>query len=108
MRAAWPASTENAIEASATLAAMGPMWSRLAPSACAPSRGTASKLGLKPTTPQQAAGMRIEPAVSVPIAMRTMPAATAAADPPLEPPGVCAGWSGLTTRPKCGLSLVMP
>jgi hypothetical protein len=63
---------------------------------------------LKPTTPQQAAGRRIDPPVSVPVAWRTMPAATAAADPPLEPPGMRAGARGFTTRPKCGLSLVIP
>ena len=38
-----------------------------------------------PRTPQNAAGIRIDPPVSVPIANGTMPAATAAADPPLDP-----------------------
>ena len=58
--------------------------------------------------PQHAAGMRIEPAVSVPTASLTMPAAIAAAEPPLEPPGMRDGAAGFTTRPKRGLSLVMP
>ena len=40
-----------------------------------------------PTIPQNAAGWRIEPPVSVPIAPRQRPAATAAAEPPEEPPG---------------------
>ena len=40
-----------------------------------------------PTTPQRAAGWRIEPPVSVPRESGAMAAATAAAEPPLEPPG---------------------
>src|SRR6478736_894727 len=38
--------------------------------------------------PQQAAGTRPEPAVSVPRATSAMPAATATADPLDEPPGI--------------------
>ena len=38
--------------------------------------------------PHNDAGMRIEPPVSLPMAIGTMPAATAAADPPLDPPGI--------------------
>ena len=37
--------------------------------------------------PHEAAGWRIEPPVSVPSASGAMPAATAAAEPPREPPG---------------------
>ena len=40
-----------------------------------------------PTIPVKAAGWRIEPPVSVPVAPRQRPAATAAAEPPEEPPG---------------------
>ena len=40
------------------------------------------RLGLSPTSPQQAAGMRIEPPPSLPWATGTIPAATAAAEPP--------------------------
>lgn len=87
---------------------MGPTWSSVGARSSTPARGTASWLGLKPTMPQQAAGMRMDPAVSVPTAMATIPAATAAAEPPLEPPGMRPGATGFITRPKCGLSLVMP
>ena len=38
----------------------------------------------------------IEPTVCVPKAKRTMPAATAAALPLEEPPGVCCGFFGCT------------
>ena len=48
-----------------------------------------------PTTPHKPAGWRIEPPVSVPIASGAMPAATHAAEPPLEPPGVRSRSHGL-------------
>ncbi len=44
--------------------------------------------GFSPTIPQQAAGIRTEPPPSEPWAIGTMPLATAAAAPPLEPPAV--------------------
>ena len=44
------------------------------------------RLGLRPTRPQLEAGMRIEPPPSLAWAIGTMPAATAAPEPPLEPP----------------------
>jgi hypothetical protein len=49
---------------------------------------------LKPTRPQRAAGWRIEPPVSEPSAAGTNPAATATAEPPLDPPGVRVGSHG--------------
>ena len=56
-------------------------------------------LGLKPTTPQKDAGRSTEPLVCVPTASGTMPAATAAAEPLDDPPGVCAGLCGLRVGP---------
>jgi hypothetical protein len=62
--------------------------------------------------PQYAAGWRMEPPVSLPRAMWQKPAATAAALPPLEPPGVrershgCAvRWKALS-RTSCPCKLV--
>src|SRR5579872_275126 len=46
------------------------------------------RVGFSPTKPQQAAGMRMEPPPSLAWATGTTPAATAAAEPPEEPPGV--------------------
>ena len=43
-------------------------------------------VGLNPTTPQLAAGLRMDPPVSVPMASGRNPAATAAPDPVLDPP----------------------
>ena len=44
-------------------------------------------MGFIPTTPQKAAGWRMEPPVSLPRAKAASPAATAAAEPPELPPG---------------------
>ncbi len=56
-----------------------------------------------PVTPQNEAGARTEPPVSVPIAQGTRRAATATADPLLEPPGVrCVSASqGFHGVPMC-------
>ena len=43
--------------------------------------------------------MRIEPPVSVPSAASARPAASAAAEPPLEPPDVRPGAAGFGTVP---------
>jgi hypothetical protein len=48
-----------------------------------------------PTRPQTEAGMRIEPAPSLPCAAGASPAATAAAAPPLEPPAERDGSHGV-------------
>jgi hypothetical protein len=45
--------------------------------------------------PQSAAGIRIDPPPSLPSAIGAMPAATAAADPALEPPEVWSSAQGL-------------
>jgi len=49
--------------------------------------------------PVSAAGWRIEPPVSVPVAAGAMRAATAAAEPPEEPPGTRLVSQGLRTGP---------
>src|SRR5258706_581391 len=49
------------------------------------------RVGFNPTIPLAAAGTRPEPAVSVPRARSTNPAATATADPALEPPATRSG-----------------
>jgi hypothetical protein len=54
---------------------------------------------LRPTIPHSAAGCRIEPPVSVPIAHGAAPDATAAAEPPLDPPGTRERSHGLSTGP---------
>ncbi len=80
---------------SATSRAIGPTWSKLGASGKQPSIGTSPYVGLKPTIPQQAAGMRTEPPESVPSAASTCPSTSAAALPPLEPPGTRPGAIGI-------------
>ena len=47
---------------------------------------TRPRVGLSPTSPHSLAGMRMEPPPSLACATATMPDATAAAEPPDEPP----------------------
>ena len=49
-------------------------------------------MGLKPTIPFTEDGQDIDPLVSVPIAMSTIPSATATADPELDPHGLYAAF----------------
>ena len=72
-----------------------------------PVSGIRPSVGLKPTTPQKAAGIRIEPPTSLPTSTGDSPAATAAADPPDEPPGVLVGSHGLFVRPNSSLTVWM-
>src|SRR5215211_8256546 len=64
-----------------------------------PGCGMRPWLGLKPTRPANEAGMRVEPPPSLAVASGTAPAATAAADPPDDPPGVRLGSQGLRVTP---------
>ena len=97
-----PAIASSATAASRTVPAIGPNTAGLS---CAGSveagSGTARgrALGLSPTTPQHAAGIRIEPPMSLPSHSGTNPAATAAALPPEEPPADSRGSRGLRVGP---------
>src|SRR5699024_478517 len=94
--------------ASCTFFAMGPTWSSDQPRGKTPALLTRPCVGFKPTTPQKAAGVRVEPPVSVPNEPKVMSAATAAPEPPLEPPGILFKSHGLWQAPKCGLLVVAP
>src|SRR5438309_11318500 len=61
-----------------------------------------------PTTPHNAAGWRIDPPVSDPSASGAIADATAAALPPLEPPGTRLGSWGLRVGPKAEFSVELP
>jgi len=56
-------------------------------------------VGLSPTRPQKAAGMRTDPPRSLPIVKGPNPAATAAAPPDVDPPGVRARFQGFRAVP---------
>src|SRR5262245_32338515 len=55
--------------------------------------------GLCPTRPQKPAGVRVEPPPSLAVANGTSPAETAAAEPPLDPPGVRVRSYGFRVTP---------
>ena len=62
-----------------------------------------------PVMPEKLAGWRIEPPVSVPVAAGSRRAATAAAEPPDEPPGTRAACpTGCAPAPKAEFSLAEP
>src|SRR5258707_2514406 len=81
--------------ASATPAAKRPAVSSDQEKHFMPTVGSSRKDGLNPATPQRAAGRITDPPVWLPSASGSMPAATAAAEPDDDPPGVCAGLCGL-------------
>src|SRR3954469_15149195 len=72
---------------------IGTIWVRL----------TRPTVGLKPTMPLIAAGQVIQPSVSVPIAPRTIPAATASPLPEDEPQGLRLSAWGLRVWPPTAL-----
>src|SRR3981081_4616986 len=87
--------------ASATPAANTPAVSSHQEKHFMPTVGSLRKGGLNPAMPQKAAGRTTEPPVWLPSAIGTMPAATAAAEPEDDPPGVWAGLHGLRVAAGC-------
>src|ERR1700674_1465877 len=70
------------------------------PSPASGANETRPRDGLRPNSPHWAAGIRMEPPPSVACATGKMPAATAAAAPPDEPPAECARFHGLRHEPN--------
>jgi hypothetical protein len=94
-----PASTSSASAVSEIVCVSTPSTARkLSPVSGA--REIRLRCGLSPTRPQHAAGMRVDPPPSLAWAIGTMPAATAVAEPPDEPPLVRDGSHGLRVGPK--------
>src|SRR5919202_6974210 len=100
----WP----NSSAASVTSRVSGPAWSSDDANAIIPKRLHDPYVGLRPTIPHSAAGWRIEPPVSVPTAHGAVRAATAAAEPPLDPPGTRLRSHGLRTGPYAEFSFDEP
>src|SRR5205085_5572694 len=86
---------ERARARSFTPAANRPTVSSVHEKHFTPTVGSSRNDGLIAATPQNEAGRITEPPVCVPSASGTMPAATAAAEPDDDPPGVCPGLRGL-------------
>jgi len=89
--------TSSTVAASATVRVSAPLVDR----PCHPGTvaATRPRLGLSPTSPQHDAGMRMEPPPSLAWATGNIPEATAAAAPPLDPPGVWSTSHGLRVAP---------
>src|SRR4051812_50202018 len=87
---------------------MGPTTAKLNHAETLGQCGTRPAVGRKPTTLQKLAGLRRLPPRSDPSATGTIPAATAAAAPPLEPPTVRVVSYGLRVAPKTGLNVCEP
>src|SRR5207253_1409944 len=73
-----------------------------------PQRLTRPYVGLSPTTPQNAAGCRTDPPVSDPSAAGTIRAATAAAEPPEDPPATRDVSHGFRVTPNAECSVDDP
>src|SRR5581483_4335630 len=103
-----PAMMCVASAASSTVRPNTPTWSSDDANATRPNRLTRPYVGFTPTTPQNAAGCRTDPPVSDPSAIGTTPAATAAADPPDEPPGTRVQSTGFNVGPNALCSVDDP
>ncbi|MNR50359.1 hypothetical protein D3C85_1698650 [compost metagenome] len=66
-------------------------------------RGRRFSVALSAATPQKAAGIRMEPPMSLPRSRQENPIATATALPPELPPDVRARFQGLRVGPNSGL-----
>src|SRR5437867_2702383 len=91
----WPAIACSRIAQSSTVRVIGPQWSNVKEFGITPARLTSPEVGMRPARPQYDAGPRIEPPVSEPSEAGTMPAATAAPEPLLDPPVKCSRRHGL-------------
>src|SRR5687768_17433517 len=94
--------------ASRTVLVRGPAWSSCQDIIMTPALLTRPYVGLSPTQPQRAAGMRMLPPVSVPIVAQARSATVAAPLPPLEPPGMRSRSQGLRVGPYQWLLVVVP
>src|SRR5262249_39893215 len=93
---------------SSTLRASGPSTLRHAQPLDRSLHGSRAALGRRPTTPQNAAGLRSDPPMSVPSAIGSIPHASATAAPPLLPPHVLVVSYGFSVAPKIGLNVCEP
>src|SRR5437667_9600222 len=98
--------TSSSAAASRTVRAIGPAVLRPSEPETHGAGETRPREGLIPNRPQHDDGIRIEPPPSLPWASGASPAATAAAAPPLEPPGVRALSHGLRQSPLSSDSVI--
>ena len=92
-------SARSTREASVTDVASGPAQLTVPWQGISPVPLTRPVVGFRPTTPQNADGIRIEPPPSLPTDAYDRPEATAEAEPLEEPPQVRSSAHGLTASP---------
>src|SRR5262245_18737400 len=93
---------------SSTLRPIGPSTEMTDQPSGRASLATSPGDGRRPTTPHSAAGMRSEPPVSEPVQTGSMSTASAAAEPPDDPPAFSAGSNGLPVAPQTLLRVLAP
>jgi hypothetical protein len=103
-----PAIAPSTSAASVTSLVSGPIWSSDDAYATSPYRLTRPYVGFSPTIPHRLAGWRTLPPVSEPSAARHRSAATAAALPPLDPPGTRVVSHGLRVVKYAEFSVLEP
>src|SRR5271170_6093901 len=96
------------VAASVMVDANGPILSSDEAKAINPYLDTRPYVGIIAGMPQYAPGRLIEPPMSVPRDTTDKPASTAAADPPLDPPGTRSGATGFRTGPYAEFSFELP
>src|SRR3989442_12392568 len=105
-RSSPPAITSSTSAASRTVRVMGPTWETPAnPLGNPRPSGTRPYEGLKPYTPQNAAGRRIEPPPAAPGARGPQPPPPPPPPPPPEPPRGGPGVPGRPAPPQRGVSV---
>src|ERR1043166_7136303 len=107
-RGSGPAITLKNSATSETVRAIGPETPSVDHAFPCAARATRPGDTRKPTTPQNAAGFRREPPLSLPSAIGTIPHARLTAAPPLEPPQVFVRSYGFLVAPKTGLNVWDP
>src|SRR5688572_17438919 len=103
-----PAEAAICRQASATVRPIGPTTEIGVQPSSFRTLGTMPGEGRKPTTPHLAAGIRSEPPVSEPVHTGSMSHASAAAEPPEEPPAFRLGLNGLPVAPHTSLRELAP
>ncbi len=103
-RASGPAARSNSTAVSATVVASA-KFTAFCAKRVTPNVGTRPYVGLSPGRPHELPGPRMEPPPSLAVPNGSAPALTAAAVPPLDPPGVRAGFQGLRVTPVSGLAV---
>src|SRR6266850_5940545 len=91
--------TDRTTAASATVRACGPTVSWMCEIGTTPARLVRPTVGLMPTTPLTFAGQTMLPSVSVPMLTAAKLAATATADPVLDPQPLRSSEYGLAVSP---------